>query len=98
MLLRCPGAASALPCVPTSACDPYSGYLVSDNYQLGYPITADTPTVAMVHCQLGGGQVGVCCRKFPKLRPQAPATAGTGPAAGYGPQPETGAVAGYLLP
>ncbi|KAF0304352.1 hypothetical protein FJT64_023830 [Amphibalanus amphitrite] len=69
------------------ACDPYSGYLVTDNYQLGYPITAETPTVAMVHCQLGGNLVGVCCRKFPKLRPQAD---GAGPSAGeeLDPQPE----------
>ena len=60
---------------------------MSDNYQLGYPITADTPTVAMVHCQLGGNLVGVCCRKFPQLRPQASgAVAGTGQ--GFGSQSE----------
>ncbi|KAF0313159.1 hypothetical protein FJT64_016298 [Amphibalanus amphitrite] len=94
---------TALPCVPRSACDPYSGYLVTDNYQLGYPITAETPTVAMVHCQLGGNLVGVCCRKFPKLRPQAD---GADPSAGEGldPQPESesppgqGEAAPYGLP
>lgn len=62
----CPAPPSALPCVPDAECDPYTGFLKSDGIKLPYPITKDTPTVAIDQCKLSGGRIGVCCKKFPK--------------------------------
>ncbi|XP_043189056.1 spidroin-2-like [Amphibalanus amphitrite] len=70
----CPGPASALPCVPDEQCDPYTGFLKSDGVKLPYPITKDTPTVAIGQCKLGAG-VGVCCKKFPRPAPTTTTTA-----------------------
>lgn len=68
----CPGPASALPCVTDAECDPFTGFVKSDGIKLPYPITKDTPTVAIDQCKLAGGGIGVCCKKAPRAAKPTP--------------------------
>jgi len=71
---KCPGPESALPCVPSDQCDPYTGYVTTDGETLPHALSPNTPTVAVTPCRLPPAGVGVCCRRLP--RPQGGSSSG----------------------